>query len=133
MKNNEYNLANVHITIYLLLILFFAFTPEILAEDFKKEAKTVNNTIEDEISWYAIIKTDRNKKKLYIKGDIFYSKIDTTKCLRIKDIKRNTIILEDINSKDIITVALGERIPLDRIEAIFERAVQTTDIKHENH
>jgi hypothetical protein len=102
-----------------------------MAEDLKDSSSEVVGTVrEAELSWYAIIRIDEKKKKLYTKGDIFCSEIDINDCFRIEDIKKNALILKDVKSKTIITLRPGEKVPLKRGNIIFEKSVQSDIIEY---
>lgn len=83
-----------------------------------------DTVIDEEVSFYAVIKTQTREKKLYMEGDIFCAAADITNCLRIQDIKEGEILLKDVNSEDTFTVKLGERIPLDGVEMVFEKTIR---------
>ncbi|MBU1853231.1 MAG: hypothetical protein KJ957_04240 [Candidatus Omnitrophica bacterium] len=110
MKNNEYNLNNIHIVF--ILVFFLAFCSVAIGE---------NN--DDEVSLYAVIKVGE-KEKLYTKGDIFYSEADITKCFRIQDIDTDFLILKDVDSEDTFKIKVGEVIPLKGTERIFKKTVK---------
>ena len=78
-------------------------------------------------SWYAIVKVDSKKAKLYTKGDIFYSRADITDCLRIEDIRSDILVLKDVNSEKTIVVKVGEDIPLEGTDFTFEKVI-TQDV-----
>ena len=115
----------------IILIYIFTFNPLVLAESLKGNIpEGPDTTIRgSEVSWYAIVKIG-TKKKLFTKGDIFYSNTDITKCLRILDIKMDCLILDDINSQNTLVVTSGERIPLEGSDIIFEKTVATDTIRY---
>ncbi|MFC1508539.1 hypothetical protein ACFL60_02505 [Candidatus Omnitrophota bacterium] len=116
MKNNRYNLVNVFFLVLFIAIFLISFP--VLAED-------------EGLSWYAVVKIEGETGKLYTKGDIFYSDVNIANCLRVIDIKKDVIILKNTDSKDMITVEAGEKIPIEGIDMVFKKTVQTRDIKHE--
>lgn len=91
------------------------------------DSDIVGTVKEDGGTWYAIAKTGKGKKKIYTKGDIFCSEISITHCLRIQDIKKDMLILKDVESKEIFTLNPGNRIPLESTDIIFERTI-TADV-----
>ena len=91
------------------------------AEGLENKADTV---ADEETSFYAIIKRDTREKKLYMEGDMLYSISGIGAYLRIHEIKKDALILKDVNSGDTFTVKLGERIPLDGVDMVFERIIR---------
>jgi hypothetical protein len=88
-------------------------------------------TIEDnKPSWYAVIGAENKGKKLYVKGDIFYSDENPAKGLRILDIKKDALILEGMASKDGIIVKPGELIPIEGSGMIFEKTVEASVLEY---
>ena len=88
-------------------------------------------TIEDsKASWYAIINTENKGKKLYVKGDIFSSDENPARCLRIAEIKKDALLLEDVASKNGIVLKPGEKIPLEDVNMIFEKAVESATLEY---
>lgn len=83
----------------------------------------------DENEFYAIIKIDDRVNKLYIKGDIFYSKLDIDKCFRVEAIKKDILILKDINLNENILVGITETIPLKGTKMVFLKTVEIDSIK----
>ncbi len=110
------NLVNVFFPV--VFIAIFIISLPILAED-------------KGLSWYAVVKINGKKDKLYTKGDIFYSDANITDCLRVIDIKKDVIILKDTDSKEMIIVEAGEKIPIEGIDIVFKKTVRTDIIKHE--
>lgn len=103
----------------------------VLAKELKDSSFEVVGTVKDkEPSWYAIAGLAGGHKKLYAKGDIFCADEDITKCLRIIDIKQDTLLLEDVNSRNNIVLKAGERIPLAQTEIIFEKTVEADVIEY---
>lgn len=96
---------------------------------FAKETRKNDSEADAGLSWYAIIKVDGGKK-LYTEGDIFYSDTDITKCLRIQAVKRDTLVLKDVNSDLTYRVKPGDALPLKGTGAVFEKSVDTNIIKH---
>lgn len=132
MGNNRYNLNNIRLLGYIFMVcaVFFASSSIGLTEDTNDPVPEVVGTVTDkEPSWYAIANMD-GKDKLYTKGDIFCSNIDITQCLRIQDIRKDELLLKDVNSENTFTVAPGERIPLEGVEIIFEKAVSTDVVEY---
>jgi len=88
-------------------------------------------TVKDaKASWYAIVKIDGAKKKLCIKGDIFYSKSNPNRCFRIDEIKKDTLILKESDSKKIFTLRPGEAVPLKDARIVFEKTIETEIIEY---
>jgi hypothetical protein len=88
-------------------------------------------TIEDnKSSWYAVIGTENKGKKLYVKGDIFYSDEDPARGLRILDIKKDAIVLEDVISKNGVIVKPGDSIPIEGPGMIFEKTVESSVLEY---
>lgn len=117
--------------IFIILMLSLVYSSIGLAGNLSEADSEVVGTVTDgEPSWYAIVKIDDRKRKLLTKGDIFCSDADITQCLRILDIKIDSLILKDIKSKDTITIKRGERIPLEGTEIIFEKTVETAIIEY---
>lgn len=84
--------------------------------------------VEQGFSWYAVVRM-QGRKKLYTKGDIFFSDLDITECLRIEEIRKDELILKDVASKETFTLIAGERIPLQGSDMIFEKTVENTVIE----
>ena len=80
--------------------------------------------------WYAVVLMGDNKSKLCAKGDIFCSKNNITQCYRIQDIRKNVLILIDVNSKKTIALVPGERVPVEGTDMIFEKTVEANIIKN---
>ncbi len=117
--------------IFVILILSFILSPVVFAEDLSNTTSEIVGIVKDEEpTWYAIVTIDGKKKKLYTKGDIFYSAFGLTRCLRIEDIKKDTLILKDVNSQKIFTVSPGSRIPLEETDIIFERSVKSEVLEY---
>lgn len=91
------------------------------------DSDIVGTVREDGGAWYAIAKAGKGEKKIYTKGDIFCSDISITHCLRIHDIKKDMLILKDVESKEIFTLSPGNKIPLEGTDIIFERTI-TADV-----
>jgi hypothetical protein len=88
-------------------------------------------TVEDNKSlWYAVIKTENKGKKLYVKGDIFSSAKNPAKSFRILDIEKDSLILEDVISKNSIMMKPGEAIPIEEAGMIFEKTVESSVIEY---
>ena len=88
-------------------------------------------TIEDnKSSWYAIIGEGSGGKKPYIKGDTVFSDKNPAKSLRISDIKKDNLILEDVALKNTIIVKPGESIPIENSGMIFEKTVRSSVLEY---
>lgn len=88
-------------------------------------------TIEDnKSSWYAVIGAENKDKKLYIKGDILSSDKNPLESLKILDIKKDSLVLEDIASKSSVIVKPGERIPIGGFGMIFEKTFETSVLEY---
>ena len=135
MKNNSYNLENVFFlkVTALLSIAAFLTVTLVFIEDAKAKDEPIITAEDKALSWQAIVSVDRKKKKLYAEGDIFCSDIDITDCLRIEGIRKKSLILEDVNSGEVITVNAGDRIPVKGTLLIFEKAIQMSAIEHIYH
>nr|MBU1327783.1 hypothetical protein [Candidatus Omnitrophota bacterium] len=109
---------------YLILsILFIVFTQLGFAEPV--------GTVEDsKSSWYAVIGTENKGKKLYMKGDLFSPDKNPAKSLRILDIKKNSLVLEDVILKNSIIVRPGENIPIEGAGMIFEKTVESSVLEY---
>jgi hypothetical protein len=92
-------------------------------------ANTVGTIEGSKSSWYAVIAADKGKK-LYVKGDIFYSNEDPSKGLRILDIKQDALILEDVASKNGVIVKSGEAIPIKGAGMVFEKTVESSVLEY---
>ncbi|MEE8317503.1 MAG: hypothetical protein V3S13_01170, partial [Candidatus Omnitrophota bacterium] len=57
--------------------------------------------------------------------DIFYSPTNITRCFRIEDIKKDALILKEVASEKMFIVTPGERIPLESLDIIFEKTVES--------
>ena len=88
---------------------------------------TVENS---KASWYAVIGTENKGKKLYVKGDIFFSDKNPAKSIRILDIKKDSLVLEDVISKNSIIVKPGENIPVEGAGMIFEKTVESSVLEY---
>jgi hypothetical protein len=123
MWNNRYNLNGMYFLRYIFIILMASSisNPLVLAEP---RNSTLSKPVDNVKVRYAVAKVDGRKKKLYTRGDIFYSPTDMTRCLRIQDIKRDTLILNALDSKETFIVRPGERIPLEDLDIVFEKTVE---------
>jgi hypothetical protein len=92
-------------------------------------ADSVGVVEDNKSSWYAIIATDKGKK-LYVKGDFFYSDEDRAKGLRILDIKKDALILEDVASKNGVIIKPGEAIPIEGAGMVFEKTVESSVLEY---
>jgi len=81
-------------------------------------------------SWYAIIGSGNKGRKLYVKGDIFYSGKDPAKGLRISDIKNDALVLEDMVSRDSLIIKTGEHIPVEGRTLVFEKTVESNVLEY---
>ena|SRR3989338_457462 len=114
---------------YLKILLIISFIS--IVNSARPVLADIVGIIEDSKSlWYAVIKTENKGKKLYVKGDIFYSDENPAKGLRIKDIKKDAIILEDVVLKDSVIVKPGELIPIDGAGMIFEKTVESSVLEY---
>ncbi|MEK6733159.1 MAG: hypothetical protein AABY55_05980 [Candidatus Omnitrophota bacterium] len=93
-------------------------------------SESVGTIEESKATWYAIIGTENKGRKLYVKGDIFSSDEYPARCLRIVEIKKDTLLLEDVASKNGIILKPGEKIPLEDINMIFEKAVESAALEY---
>lgn len=84
----------------------------------------------EELSWYAVINSGNRGKKLYMRGDIFSSGKDITKTFRIEAIDKDSLMLKDVNSKDVIILKPGEKIPLEDTNMVFESSVEASVLEH---
>jgi len=117
--------------IYIALTVVFAYPPFVFAEDLNSAgSKVVGTVTEEEPTRYAIVEIDSRKKKIFIEGDIFYSKRDITNCLRIVDIKKDMLILKKTESDETFIVKIGERIPLKETDLVFEKSVESNIIEY---
>jgi hypothetical protein len=105
--------------------------PMVFAEDFSNGSSKSVGTVEDtRPSWYAVINSGTKGKKLYVKGDIFSSDKYMTKCLRVAEIDKDSLLLEDVASKDNIILKPGDRIPLEGTGLVFEKAVEANILEY---
>ena len=88
--------------------------------------------IAGESEQYIVVSIDGKEKKLCVKGDIFYSVNALDKCLRIVEIEKDTLVLEDVKSKNGFILKSGDRIPLEGAEIIFEKTVSSDTIEYKN-
>jgi len=109
-----------------LLILFIS-TEALLAPVL---SATVGTVEADKSSRYAIVKTENKGKRLYVKGDIFSSAENPSKGFRIKEIEKDTILLEDVNSKTSVMLKPGDSIPIDGSAMVFEKTVETSVLEY---
>ena len=94
---------------------------------FSESVGTIENS---KASWYAIIDTGNKGRRLYIKGDIFSSDKNPARYLRIVEIKKDVLSLEEVSSKNRIILKPGERIPLEDINMIFEKTVESAALEY---
>lgn len=113
---------------YFKIILFITAISS-LGPVFSRSARAIE---EKDSSYYAVIETENKGKKLYVKGDIFYSNENPEKGFRLVDIKKDGIVLEDLVSKNGVIVRPGEPIPIEGREMIFEKTVESK-VFGENH
>jgi len=131
MKDNKYNLSNMPRYILILFMIFAIHNSALVfAEDQKAGSSSVVGTVEDRPSWYAVINSPQRGKKLYVKGDIFSSDKHLTKSLRIVEVGKDSILLEDVASKDAIILNPGERVPLEGLDMVFEKAVEASVVEY---
>ncbi len=124
MLNIVYNLTN---TFSLVLFSFFLIQAgPAFADDTGRVVATVK---ENEPRWYAVARVN-DRKKLYVKGDIFCSERDITYCLRIKDIKNGLLVLEDPDSGKEVAVVAGKKVPLPGSDIVFQEAVQSDIVEY---
>ena len=117
--------------IFIIFCIYFIWTPILWAEGIEaREARVVGNIREPRSPWYAVIRIDTSKKKLYTKGDILYTRGNIDNCLRIEDIKEDTLVLKDTDSKDVVVVRRGCIIPIEEREMIFEKVVKRDVIEY---
>ncbi|MCX5693005.1 MAG: hypothetical protein NTX47_04910 [Candidatus Omnitrophica bacterium] len=114
---------------YFKIILIILFIPAINSTR-PVLADSVGTIEDNKTSWYAVIKTENKGKKLYVKGDIFYSDENPAKGLRILDIEKDAIVLEDVISKDGVVVKPGELIPIEGAGMIFEKTVESSVLEY---
>lgn len=93
-------------------------------------AEHVGTVEGDKPSWYAVIGTENKGKKLYVKGDIFSYDKNPLKALRIVDIKKDSLVLEDVISRDGIIVKPGDYIPIEGEGMIFEKTVASSVLEY---
>jgi len=93
-------------------------------------AEQVGAIEDNKASWYAVIQTGNKGKRLYVKGDILSSSGNPAQYLRILDIKKDALILEDIVSKNGIVVKPGENIPAIGAGMIFEKTVESEVVEY---
>ncbi|MDP2920759.1 MAG: hypothetical protein Q8O12_00115 [Candidatus Omnitrophota bacterium] len=110
----------------ILLILFISSEAD-LAPVF---SATVGTVEAKKSSWYAIVRTENKGKKLYVKGDIFSSNKNPSKSFRIKSIEKDTILLEDANSKTSVMLKPGDSIPIEDSGMIFEKTVEADALEY---
>jgi len=111
----------------IIFILFFIITITIPAPVFSEKVGTVKDS---RASWYAVIGTAGKSKKLYVKGDIFYSGNNPAQSLRILDIKKDALVLESVTSKDGIILKPGDNVPIEDCGMIFEKTVASSVLEY---
>jgi hypothetical protein len=118
--------------IFILVVFFFIFNIiQARAEDPEGKNSGIVGTVKEQgSSWYAVIKTGRGEKKIYARGDIFFSDTDITDCLRVQDINEDGIVFKDVGSEKVFTVRSGDKIPLEGTNAIFEKSVESKIIEY---
>lgn len=114
---------------YLKILLIISFI-SIVNSARPVPADTVGTIEDSKSSLYAVIKTENRGKKLYMKGDIFYSDKNPAMGLRIKDIKKDALVLEDAALKSSVIVKPGELIPIGRTGMIFEKTVESSVLEY---
>lgn len=88
-------------------------------------------TIEDnKSSWYAVIGTENKGKRLYVRGDLFSSGRNQERSFRILEIKKDSLVLEEVTSKKSIIVKPGENIPIETAGLIFEKTVESSVLEY---
>lgn len=93
-------------------------------------AEKVGSISSNQASWYMIARFDDGKKKLYVEGDMFCSDKYLNNCLRIKEIRKDSVLLEDVGSKKTFILEPGTRVPLKDTVIIFEKAVQSDVVEY---
>jgi len=81
-------------------------------------------------SMYAIISTENKDKKLYAKGDTLFSERFPAESLRIADIKKDSLILENTVLKSRVIVKPGEHIPIEGSGMIFEKTSEVRILEY---
>ncbi len=98
----------------------------------EKEGEVVGQVSTKESDWYAIIKDMKTgSSKLYTSGDIIYSEMDITKCLRILEIKEGAMLLNDLETAEIYILTPGEKILLEGSDKVFERTVEASILEYQ--
>lgn len=117
--------------IFVIILIPLIFSTAALAGDVNIARSERVGTVKDaKASWYAIVKIDGAKKKLCIKGDIFYSKSNPNRCFRIDEIKKDTLILKESDSRKIFTLRPGDAVPLKDARIVFEKTIETEVIEY---
>ena len=111
-------------------IIFIIISITIIASVMPVFADSVGTIEDNKSSWYAIIGEESKGKKPYIKGDILSSDKNPAKSLRISDIKKDNLILEDAALKNSIIVKPGENIPIENSGMIFEKTVKSNVLEY---
>lgn len=111
----------------IISITFFAIAVILTGFVFAERVGTVE---ENKPSWYAVISRENKGKKLYVKGDIFSSDKNPAKSLRILDIRKDGLILEDVISKNGVIIKPGDRIPVEGADMIFEKTVESSVLEY---
>ncbi|OIO32993.1 MAG: hypothetical protein AUJ70_04265 [Candidatus Omnitrophica bacterium CG1_02_40_15] len=109
--------------IVILSIFIIIFTRPVFAD-------TVGAVKDSKSSWYAVIGSENKGKKLYMKGDIFSPDKNPANPLRILDIKKDSLVLEDVVLKNSIIVRPGENIPIEGAGMIFEKTVESSVLEY---
>lgn len=88
-------------------------------------------TIEDnKSSWYAVIGTENKGKRLYVKGDLFSSDKNPERSFRILDIKKDSLVLENVISRNSVIVKPGENIPIENSKMVFDKTVESSVLEY---
>jgi len=104
---------------------------ELFANNIDRKNSKVVATIRDaETLPYAIFNTGHSGRKLYAKGDIFFSKVGTGTCFRIEEITGVTLILRDVDSNVTRELKQGDKISLEGSEAVFEKTIAADTLEY---
>lgn len=69
------------------------------------------------------------KKKLYIEGDIFYSSRDINDFLRIADIQKDKVVLNDYRGRKRFILKPGDKVPFADFNVIFVKSIRLDQLE----
>lgn len=118
-----------------LLVLIIIFPLILPIDGTSKDSELTSSgevvgTFEDQApTWYAIIKTDNERSKLYMAGDLIYSRDNFLDAFSILNISNGIMILKDKNGETLVLTP-GERIPVEGSDKVFVKTIEASVLEY---